>query len=121
MQIIRKTNIIIRKTMQIIGKSMQIIRKTKSKKKMENGGVTLYMFYPHTPFPPPLELIRGDMLGMVLECHEGTIGYDRLLLKDCRVLVVHNFIETGNSHEDKCNRHFRKLLAHLRDIHSKDS
>ena len=71
--------------------------------------------------PPPLELIRGDMLGMVLECHEGTIGYDRLLLKDCHVLVVHNFIETGNSHEHKCNRHFRKLLAHLRDIHSKDS
>ena len=73
------------------------------------------------PPPPPLELIRGDMLGMVLECHEGTIGYDRLLLKDCHVLVVHNFIETGNSHEHKCNRHFRKLLAHLRDIHSKDS
>ena len=61
------------------------------------------------------------MLGMVLECHEGTIGYDRLLLKDCHVLVIHNFIETGNSHEHKCNRHFRKLLAHLRDIHSKDS
>ena len=71
--------------------------------------------------PPPLELIRGGMLGMVLECHEGTIGYDRLLLKDCHVLVVHNFIETGNSHEHKCNRHFRKLLARLRDIHSKDS
>ena len=71
--------------------------------------------------PPPLELIGGDMLGMVLECHEGTIGYDRLLLKDCHVLVVHNFTETGNSHEHKCNRHFRKLLAHLRDIHSKDS
>ena len=76
---------------------------------------------PPPPPPPPLELIRGDMLGMVLECHEGTIGYDRLLLKDCHVLVVHNFIETGNSHEHKCNRHFRKLLAHLRDIHSKDS
>ena len=73
------------------------------------------------PPPPPLELIRGDMLGMVLECHEGTIGYDRLLLKDCHVLVLHNFIETGNSHEHKCNRHFRKLLARLRDIHSKDS
>ena len=76
---------------------------------------------PPPPPPPPLELIRGDMLGMVLECHEGTIGYDRLLLKDCHVLVVHNFIETGNSHEHKCNRHFRKLLARLRDIHSKDS
>ena len=50
------------------------------------------------------------------------VGYDRLsLLKDCHVLVVHNFIETGNSHEHKCNRHFRKLLACLRDIHSKDS
>ena len=71
--------------------------------------------------PPPLELIRGDMLGMVLECHEGTIGCDRLLLKDCHVLVVCNFIETGNSHEHKCNRHFRKLLARLRDIHSKGS
>ena len=76
---------------------------------------------PPPPPPRPLELIRGDMLGMVLECHEGMIGYDRLLLKDCHVLVVHNFIETGNSHEHKCNRHFRKLLARLRDIHSKDS
>ena len=75
------------------------------------------------PPPPPLELIRGDMLGMVLECHEGrsVTSYDRLsLLKDCHVLVVHNFIETGNAHERKCNRHFRKLLARLRDIHSKD-
>ena len=46
------------------------------------------------------------MLGRVLECHEGRIGYDRLssLLKDRHVLVVHNFIETGNSHEHKCNR-----------------
>ena len=54
---------------------------------------------------------------MVFACHEGTIGYDRLLLKDRHVLVVHNFTETGNSHEHKCNRHFRKLLARLRDTH----
>ena len=61
------------------------------------------------------------MLGVVLECQEGRIGYDRLLLKDRHVLVVHNFIETGNSHEHKCNRHFRKLLARLRDTHFKHS
>ena len=44
-----------------------------------------------------------------------------VLLKDRHVLVVHNFIETANPHEHKCNRHFRTLLARLRHIHSKDS
>ena len=75
----------------------------------------------HPPPPPTLELIRGDMLGMVLGCHEGRSVTMLSLLKDRHVLVVHNFIETANSHEHKCNRHFRKLLARLRDIHSKDS
>ena len=62
-------------------------------------------------------IFTTELLGMVFACHEGTIGYDRLLLKDRHVLVVHNFTETGNSHEHKCNRHCRKLLARLRDTH----
>ena len=62
-------------------------------------------------------IFTTELLGMVFACHEGTIGYDRLLLKDRHVLVVHNFTETGNSHEHKCNKHFRKLLARLRDTH----
>ena len=64
--------------------------------------------------------MRGDMVGMVLECYEGTIGYDRLLLKNCDVLVIYNFIKIGNSYEYKCNRHFCKFLARLRNIHAKD-
>ena len=35
------------------------------------------------PPPRPLELIGGDMLAVVLGCHEGTIGYGRLFLNDC--------------------------------------
>ena len=66
-------------------------------------------------------IFTTELLGMVFACHEGTIGYGRLLLKDRHALVVHNAIETGNSHEHKCNRHFRKLLARLRGTHSKHS
>ena len=34
------------------------------------------------PLSPPLELIGKGILGVVLGCREGTIGYDRLFLKD---------------------------------------
>ena len=69
--------------------------------------------------PPPLPPHVGNGFGVPRR----EVGYDRSLslLKDRHVLVVHNSIETGNSHEHKCNRHFRKLLARLRDSHSKDS
>ena len=37
-------------------------------------------------------IFATELLGMVFACHGGTIGYDRLLLKDRHVLVVRNFI-----------------------------
>ena len=49
------------------------------------------------------------MLGVVLGCHEGTIGYDRLFLKYLEILffvccqLVNNFLETGSNHEPKRN------------------
>ena len=72
---------------------------------------------------PPLELIGEDILGVVLGCHEGMIGYGRLFLKDrCFVwCTVSNFLETGSNHEPKCNKHFRKLLARLHDTLSQHS
>ena len=40
-------------------------------------------------------IFTTELLGMVFACYEGTIGYDRLLLRDGHVLVVQNFTETG--------------------------
>ena len=74
--------------------------------------------YGGPPLPPPFGIDTGGHVGNGFGVPRREVGYDRLsLLKDCHVLVVHNFIETGNSHEHKCNRHFRKLLARLRDTH----